>query len=186
MRQFRQGTALGLYGVVGSNIPRYVWGNLFILFGMVFIAIALKATTTVTKNRYGLIGDLALGLSLLLWFCELFGRIFMTTFIAQAVLFHSMPVPTTFPMTVGVGREPLLISSTLLMLLAISLVTWSLQCSGFLSKQWSQLTIGLILASGMGGLFLSRNAGGTERAVLYALVVVVLLLAGWTLRTAKA
>ena len=173
---FEQEAPLGLYQAIAQNSAQFQSVNLLAGLGLTLLVLALVALARLISppERRLAVGLLALGA--LLWLIEVFGRITTTVATARQVEAGSVP-PSTFPANLGVGLEPLFVAFLATTLAGLAILLWRLGEAGLLSRRWSRIGAGVVVASGGIAALTYPWVGGIERALFYPLVLVYLPLA---------
>ncbi|MEX2029558.1 MAG: hypothetical protein WD906_01090 [Anaerolineales bacterium] len=176
---FEQESPLGLYQAIAENSTQFQFVNLLAGLGFIVLLIALVALGRLTpphERRLAMAGLGLLGLGALLWLIEVFGRVTTTVATARQVEAGSVP-PTTFPANLGVGLEPLFVAFLVTTLAGLAILLWHMGEAGLLSRRWSRVGAGVVVASGGIAALTYPWVGGIERALFYPFVLVLLPLA---------
>lgn len=178
---FERETAKDLYLAITQNEGQWRFINGLAAVGLVVLFIGFlliaRALPDLDRRLSGW-GLTLFGVAVGLWFAEAVLRLTTTVSVATAVV-SGDAVPTTFPQTVGVGRELLFLAYLASALGGIALLVWSLRRSGLVSPWIAHAGAGLTVISGLLAAAIYPWVGGVERALFYPLVVVGLPLSIW-------
>lgn len=176
---FEQETARSLYEAIATNGTQYYAVNLLaaagigtLLGGFVVLARRIQAANRPLIS----VGLVLLSAATILWITEVVVRLTSTVSIARAVVGGSPP-PATFPGTIGVGLEALLLAFLVTALAGLAALVWGLGDARLVSARLARVGVMLIVTSGTIAAVTYPWVGGVERALFYPLILVLLPLA---------